>query len=59
MYKRNLQYYVFLMYFFLTVNNLKEKKKETLEYLLRSIVENSRTYYFVLDEMNRIISELQ
>jgi len=48
-----LQYYVLLM----TDNNLLETNKKELGYLLHSIVEDSRSsYYFVSDELNKIIS---
>jgi len=37
-------------------DNLSETNKEELKSLLYSIVEKSMIYYFVWDEINRIIS---
>jgi len=51
-YIKKLQYYVLLI----TDNNLLETNKEELECLLHSIVEDSMSYYFVLDDLNKIIS---
>lgn len=38
-------------------NKLRNTDKEQLERLLRSTVENSMTYYFVLDEINKISAQ--
>ncbi|XP_072760640.1 uncharacterized protein [Anoplolepis gracilipes] len=53
-YVKNLQYYVSIM----TEDGLWHHEKKQLEYLLCSIAENleSHIYYFVTDELNRIIS---
>jgi len=40
----------------MTDNNLSKINKEELEYLLHFIVKDSRSYYFVSDELNKIIS---
>jgi len=40
----------------MTDNNLSETNKEELKYLLHSIVEDSIFYYFVSDDLNKIIS---
>lgn len=37
-------------------NDLWEIDKEKLEYFLHSIAENPIIYYFIIDEINRIIS---
>lgn len=52
---KNLQYYVFLMF---DINNLRDTDKRELEYFLRSKAEDSKIYYFIIDEINRIISTL-
>lgn len=51
-YIKGLQYYVSLM----SENKLSYTSKKQLECLLRSIIENSMIYYFILDELSRIIS---
>jgi len=51
-YIRKLRYYVSLM----SDNNLSTTDKRNLENLLLCVVKNSMTYYFVLDEINKIIS---
>lgn len=50
---KNLQFYVHLM----SNDNLWDTEKEKLEYLLHSTAKkDSMIYYFVLDELNKIIS---
>lgn len=51
---KKLHYYVSLM----SDNNFSETNKIELEDLLYSIIENCMTYYFVWDELNKIISAL-
>ncbi|XP_029162665.1 uncharacterized protein LOC114934197 [Nylanderia fulva] len=54
-YIKQLQRYVSLM----SNNNLTQYKKNKFERLLRSIAEDLMIYYFVLNELSRIISEQQ
>ncbi|XP_070171434.1 uncharacterized protein [Polyergus mexicanus] len=50
---QKLQYYAIMM----TQNKLCNTNKKQLEHLLRSITENSTTYYFVWDEISRISAQ--
>ncbi|KAL6420200.1 hypothetical protein ACFW04_013820 [Cataglyphis niger] len=52
-YVQKLQYYAFIM----SKNKLYNIDKKQLELLLRTIAENSLTYYFVWDEINRIFAQ--
>ncbi|KAL6435293.1 hypothetical protein ACFW04_005373 [Cataglyphis niger] len=52
-YIQKFQYYASMM----SENKLRNTDKEQLEHLLRSTAENSMTYYFVVDEINKISAQ--